>query len=108
MIDITANYPRYIKELLRKGQFDLAFEVLLVIGDVYNAQALARDVARSDSKQLTDSRLNQLVEMWAQDPGDPELMAFIVHDPPEFSDEQQKKLEEAWGTKFDDIEPFPE
>lgn len=92
---------------MRKGESGLAFEVLLAIGGVYNAQALARDVARSDSKQLSDSRLNQLVELWAQDPGDPELMAFIVHDPPEFSDEQQKKLEEAWGKKFEDFEPLP-
>jgi hypothetical protein len=108
VIELTANYPHYINSLLRKGESDLAFEVLVALEDIYSAQALARDIARSDSMELSDSRLDQLVEMWAQDPGDSELMAFIVHDPPEFSDEQQKKLEEAWGTKFDDVEPFPE
>jgi len=96
------SLPYRFDDLIEADEIDLIIDFLVALEESWTARVFYDKFVRVDNNSLTDEQLNRLIDLWAENPADPENMAFIAEDI-EMTDEQQSRLEEAWGVSFDEL-----
>lgn len=96
------NLPFILDDLLDEEEIDLIIDILVALERSWQARSVYYEYVEERGGSFTDEQLDRLIDLWAENPSDGENMAFIAEDI-EMSDEQQSRLEEAWGVSFDEL-----
>jgi hypothetical protein len=91
-----------LDDLIEADEIDLIIEILVATERSWTARIFYDEFVRVGNNTLLDEQLGRLIDLWAENPADPENMAFIAENI-EMTDEQQSRLEEAWGVSFDEL-----
>jgi len=96
------SLPYRFDDLIEADEIDLIIDFLVALEESWTARVFYDKFVRVDNNSLTDEQFNRLIDLWAENPADPENMAFVA-EYVEMTDEQQSRLEEAWGVSFDEL-----